>query len=291
MNHQNGRVMLLGNLNWLAGGIGAALLLLCSAGGRAQSNAAQAAGGDAKQIVSPAPKSSSSTATKSEPTQKSQNAEFNFAVAKAEALASSQKASEKTDSHTKTIRIWDACDPESFNAAVGPGTCQAGHHGQTQFQDFFGELLLDQIAGGWRFNPLLNTTAGTLKLVRLEVDPGDRLSLQNVGGEVHTFTKVEEFGGGFFAPLNGNTGNPQPAPECARILPDGSLAPQPETDTNQFVEAGTTELGPFAGTHVLPLGVTHWQCCVHPWMRMDIKVRDHEHEHDEDNSHGDQPKP
>ncbi len=185
------------------------------------------------------------------------------------AARNSDKASE-----TKTIRIWDACDPASFNAAVGPGTCIPGHHGQTNFADFFAELQLDGIAGAWRFNPMLNASDGVFKLVRLELAPGDHISLQNVGGEIHTFTKVEEFAGGFFAPLNGLTGNPEPAPECARVLPDGSLAPQPETDTNQFVEAGTTELGPIAGTPVLPIGVTHWQCCVHPWMRMNVVVRD-----------------
>jgi len=184
---------------------------------------------------------------------------------------------------TKTIRIWDACDPVTFDAKVGPGTCIAGHHGQTIFDDFFAEVQQDQVAGGWRFNPLLNTTDGIFKLVRLELAPGDRISLENVGGETHTFTKVEEFGGGFFAPLNPLTGNPEPAPECARVLADGSLAPQPESDTNQFVEAGETEFGPIAGTRALPLGVTHWQCCIHPWMRTNVAVRDrdqdHEHEH------------
>jgi hypothetical protein len=190
-----------------------------------------------------------------------------------------------TAPQTKTVRIWDACDPVTFDAAVQPGTCLPGHHGQTDFQDFFTELQLDQIAGAWRFNPLLNTTADTLKLVQLELKPGDRISLQNLGGETHTFTKVEKFGGGFFAPLNPLTGNPKPAPECAQMLADGSLVPQPETDTNQFVEAGETELGPIAGTSVLPPGVTHWQCCVHPWMRMDVAVRDHGQEHEHEHEH------
>jgi plastocyanin len=179
-----------------------------------------------------------------------------------------------------TIRIWDACDPESFNAAVGPGTCLPGHHGQTDFHDFFSELQLDQIAGAWRFNPLLNASEGVFKLARLDLEPGDHISLENVGGETHTFTRVEEFGGGFFAPLNPLTGNPEPAPECARVLADGSLAPQPETDANQFVEAGTTESGPIAGTRLLPRGTTNWQCCVHPWMRVKIVVRDQQHEQD-----------
>jgi hypothetical protein len=186
---------------------------------------------------------------------------------------------------TKTVRIWDACDPVSFDAAVQPGTCKPGHHGQTDFQDFFAELQLDQIAGGWRFNPLLNTTEDTLKLVQLELKPGDRIALQNVGGETHTFTKVEKFAGGFFAPLNPLTGNPKPAPECAQVLSDGSLVPQPETDANQFVEAGETELGPVAGTSLLPKGVTHWQCCIHPWMRLDVAVREHDHEHKDEREH------
>jgi hypothetical protein len=56
--------------------------------------------------------------------------------------------------------------------------------------------------------------------------------------------------------------NPEPAPECLK----------PENATNLFVEAGTTEAGPTAGTDQLPMGRTHWQCCIHPWMRMDIVV-------------------
>ena len=203
-------------------------------------------------------------------------------VAQSNTVQSSDKG---TAPQTKTVRMWDACDPVSFDAAVKPGTCLAGHHGQTNFLDFFNELQLDGIAGGWRFNPLLNTSADTLKLAQLEHKPGDRISLQNIGGETHTFTKVEKFGGGFVAPLNPITGNPKPAPECAQVLPDGSLAPQPETDTNQFVEAGVTELGPIAGTSVLPAGVTHWQCCLHPWMRMNVAVRDHEHELDQEHEH------
>jgi len=183
---------------------------------------------------------------------------------------------------TKVVRIWDACDPQTFDAVVKPGTCIAGHHGQTLFTDFFAELQLDKTAGGWRFNPLVDTTEGTLKIVELELKPGDQISLQNMGGETHTFTKVEKFAGGFFAPLNPLTGNPDPAPECAKVLADGSLAPQPETAANQFLEAGTTEVGPIAGTPTLPLGVTHWECCIHPWMRINVVVRDRDHDHQQE---------
>ena len=92
-----------------------------------------------------------------------------------------------------------------------------------------------------------------------------------------TFTRVESFAGGYIAFLNGLSGNPDPAPECAQVQSDGTLAPQLESETNQVVEAGTTEAGPTAGTSALPLGVSHWECCIHPWMRINIVVHEHEH--------------
>ena len=174
------------------------------------------------------------------------------------------------------ITMRDACDPVSFNTAVGAGTCTPGQHGTTLFSDFIGELQTDQIAGAWRFNPLLNATEGNFKLVRLDLKQGDQTTIENKGGETHTFTRVQKFGGGFIAPLNGLSGNPDPAPECAQVLPDGSLARQPESATNQFVEAGKTESGPTAGSSALPKGMSRWECCVHPWMRMVVVVHGHD---------------
>ena len=175
---------------------------------------------------------------------------------------------------TKTIIMRDACDPDSFNAALGPGHCVAGHHGNTLFSDFLGELQTDKNAGAWRFNPMLNATEGQFRLVRLDLNSGDQTSILNAGGETHTFTRVETFGGGFKARLNGLTDNSDLAPECAQVLSDGTLAPQPESDTNQFVEAGKTEAGPTAGGSTLPLGMSRWQCCIHPWMRMVVVVHE-----------------
>src|SRR6516164_1689081 len=83
------------------------------------------------------------------------------------------------------ITMRDACDPDGFNAAVGPGTCVAGQHGTTLFSDFIGELQTDQNAGAWRFNPMLNATAGKFKLVRLDLTSGDQTVLVNMGGETH----------------------------------------------------------------------------------------------------------
>jgi hypothetical protein len=179
-----------------------------------------------------------------------------FVVLSASALAQSEPF---------TIGIHDACDPGTFSSpinAAGPGTCKPGQHGTTKFKLFIAELQSDHIAGAWRFNPLLNTTAGTFQLATVSLSSGQTTALRNTGGETHTFTKVATFGGGFVPPLNQLSGNPAPAPECL----------QPENATNIFVEAGTTETGPTAGSDRLPVGVTNWQCCVHPWMRMTIEV-------------------
>jgi hypothetical protein len=174
------------------------------------------------------------------------------------------------------IGLRDACDPGTFSSpinAAGPGTCRPGQHGTTKFEVFIAELQSDHIAGAWRFNPLLNATQGTFQLAStVSLTSAQATALQNTGGETHTFTKVASFGGGFVAPLNFLSGNPKPAPECAQVLPDGSLVPQPETATNIFVEAGKTESGPTAGSAALPAGESHWQCCIHPWMRMTIDV-------------------
>ena len=162
-----------------------------------------------------------------------------------------------------TIGIHDACDPGTFTANVGPGTCKPGQHGTTKFDLFIAELQSDQIVGAWRFNPLLNATQGTFQLATVNLSSGQTTVLHNTGGETHTFTRVASFGGGFVPDLNLLSGNPIQAPECL----------QSPSDTFIFVEAGETEAGPTAGTAALPSGVNHFQCCIHPWMRMTINVQ------------------
>lgn len=162
-------------------------------------------------------------------------------------------SAQKTDTNVVSIRIRDACDPTTFNEAVAPGACIAGQHGTTKFQFFIDEVAADHLAGAWRFNPLFRP---------LHVPTGQLTVLENDGGEIHTFTKVAKFGGGFVPVLNLLSGNPVPAPECLQL----------PSATNIFVEAGTTETGPTAGTAELPVGTTHFQCCIHPWMRLNVVV-------------------
>ncbi len=143
---------------------------------------------------------------------------------------------------TFSFRMLDRCDPASFNATFGPGTCIGD--GKVTVAEFFAELEKKQIHHQWRNQP-----------TKVALKAGRSLSVANVGGEVHTFTPVAEFGGGFIPELNAVTGNPVPAPEC---LDFGSI---------DFVPAGgVASLGELSeGTH-------RFMCCIHPWMRTTATV-------------------
>ena len=147
----------------------------------------------------------------------------------------------------KKFRMYDDCEATSFNAVLGDGACIG--NGNTTFEAFIEELEATQDAHEWRNQPnqaLLNVGRPTI--------------IENRGGEVHTFTKVAAFGGGFVPDLNGISGNPVPAPECLNF---GSIV---------FIPAGATEDGPTAGSSDLPVGTSRFQCCIHPWMRTTIEV-------------------
>ncbi|HEV7590994.1 MAG TPA: hypothetical protein VGO40_22980, partial [Longimicrobium sp.] len=78
------------------------------------------------------------------------------------------------------------------------------------------------------------------------------------GGETHTYTEVEEFGGGVVPALNTASGNTTVAPECAD---DAEFAASTiisgQTMAHTFEETGTEK----------------YQCCIHPWMRQTVTVR------------------
>jgi hypothetical protein len=162
----------------------------------------------------------------------------------------------------RPILITDDCEPISFNLAF-PGAC-AGN-GKTTFDKFIAQITQHHNAFLWMFAPREST-----------VPVGKKLNLGNTGGETHTFTKVDEFGGGFIVPLNVLSGNPVPRPECTTgvvLIPGTMLEPQPDSPSNIFVESGEEEEGPTAGGPILPTGQTvKFQCCIHPWMRTEVRV-------------------
>jgi len=186
-----------------------------------------------------------------------------FSIAVSVVLLSVVSAFAQHDKSTElNIHIRDYCDPTSFNAAIGPGTCvRDTSDGAITFGGFVTELGADKSVGAWRFAP-----------GQIRVSEGTTLHLQNLGGETHTFTEVKRFGGGFLDFLNVASGNPVPAPECAQVV-DGNLVPQPPSDENIFIPAG--------GNATLPLEhevVARYQCCIHPWMRITITPKDQHHE-------------
>lgn len=154
-----------------------------------------------------------------------------------------------------TIRIRDDCQPATFNLpapdGAGPGTCLADFNGHVSFGKFIEQLTKHKDAPEWQFNP-----------PRTSVSPETQLRLDNYGGETHTFTRVENFGGGFVPPLNALSGNLVPAPECFAQSVGGTFVPAGAED-----QAGPTLQNTDRGKTV------KFQCCIHPWMRSELMVR------------------
>lgn len=140
----------------------------------------------------------------------------------------------------RLVIMRDACDPESFGAAGV--TCV--REGGITLDRFLELLRKHQTVEAWGFSP-----------GRLEANVGQTLLALNQGGEVHTFTEVAAFGGGVNDLLNTLSGNPTPAPECQNLLPDAFIAP----GASQKDEVGAP-------------GTKHFQCCIHPWMRLDLRA-------------------
>jgi plastocyanin len=165
---------------------------------------------------------------------------------------------------SKRVRILDDCDPATFNAVIGPGTCTGD--GETTFADFFAQLKRDGAAEDWEFKP-----------GDFHVNVGDDINAVNKGGEFHTFTRVAEFGGGCVPELNEPLGL-TPVAECNDLVDiNGQMVPK------AFVETGVG-VGGNLHVHVLDPGTHKYECLIHPWMRAVVEVRsngeDHEHHHD-----------
>jgi hypothetical protein len=156
-----------------------------------------------------------------------------------------EKADKKGEKKAE-VAIRDDCDPTDPAWAPTGGCTLPG--GVVSFAEF-NQLLFSPNSEGspvghpaWRMDPTY---------FRMESDGTVRV--RNAGGRGHTFTEVANFGGGFVPPLNGNL---LVAPECAAVSADPPLAPGARMDVT-----GLTE-----GNHL-------FQCCIHPWMRIEIASR------------------
>lgn len=171
-------------------------------------------------------------------------------AARAGAPAAALSRGDAGPEHTGAIVAHDSCEPESFNAGIGPGTCLK--QGRTTLAEFIAELQATQVARDWRFTP--DQIPG-----RFGID----VLGNNVGGEEHTFTPVKTYGGGVVPLLNTLSGNPVEAMECL-TLDEDDLVP---SGGRYLIEA--EELAEVADAS----GIARVQCCIHPWMRAEVRLR------------------
>jgi plastocyanin len=144
----------------------------------------------------------------------------------------------------------DECDPATFNdpAAAGPDFCKNIALGaSTTFSQLFALAAAGTPDPGWDFEP-----------DTLAIKKGTIVSVADQGGEPHTFTEVKQFGGGFIAGLNDGEAT---VPEC----------------TGGFSNIAVARTRILQGSHLditgLSKGKHLFQCCIHPWMRMEVDVK------------------
>jgi hypothetical protein len=142
----------------------------------------------------------------------------------------------------RQVLMLDACAPDTGFPACDPGRGQGG----ISADKFFELLEKHQRVEAWRFSP------GVIRVTRPLT-----LQVQNRGGITHSFTEVEEFGGGFVSLFNDLTGNPVPAPECVHPTIPG--APNPDLILVAPGDAQVITLDPGEEKNFM--------CCIHPWMR------------------------
>ena len=155
---------------------------------------------------------------------------------------------------TLLVVMNDECDAATFNAAFGPGTCVGP--GTTTVPQFLNQLQNNGRVRGWSFRP----RAG-------RVDAHGQVPAVNTGGEPHTFTRVQHFGGGCIDQLNAILGL-TPVPECSQTVVRGGKR------VAKF-EATLVPAGSFRIAHVGAAGVYRYECLIHPWMRTTVHVTGH----------------
>jgi plastocyanin len=142
----------------------------------------------------------------------------------------------------------DECDPGTFNAALGPDFCKNVALGAaTKFSDLFKKAAAGKPDPGWDFEP-----------DSVHMKKGTILDVVDQGGEPHTFTEVEHFGGGFIGDLNSGEAT---VPECAGGFSNLAVA------RTRILQGSHTQItGLSKGEHL-------FECCIHPWMRVKVVVK------------------
>jgi plastocyanin len=164
------------------------------------------------------------------------------------ACATLTLAQENSPSVAQVVAL-DECDPVTFNQALGPDFCKNIALGYiTTLADLFSEAESGHPDKKWDFEP-----------DTLQIKQGTTVSVVDQGGEPHTFTEVAHFGGGFIAGLNGP--GQKMVPECSGGFGKVKVA------RTRILQGSTVQL-----TDLSP-GEHHFQCCIHPWMHVNVEVK------------------
>jgi len=169
-------------------------------------------------------------------------------------LAGATRGNAQAPPSVAQVVALDECDPKTFNEALGEGGTGFCHNVALSafgFATTLDELLNGAKSGtpdpGWDFEP-----------DELTIHRNTILSVVNQGGEPHTFTEVAQFGGGFLGDLNHGEAT---VPECDGGFKNVAVA---RTRIVQGSQLQITSLS--KGRHL-------FQCCIHPWMRMEVDVK------------------
>ena len=165
-------------------------------------------------------------------------------------MATMVSAQEKAAPSAQIVAL-DECDPITFNAALGPDFCHNVALGAlgfaTTLQDLFAKAASGHPDPGWDFEPDV-----------LKIKEGALLSVVDQGGEPHTFTEVRRFGGGFVEGLNNGQ---ETVPEFSGGFSNVTVA------KTRIIQGSHMDMSN------LPKGEHHFQCCIHPWMRVTVQVK------------------
>ena len=174
-------------------------------------------------------------------------------------LAGATRAIAHSGPNFAQVVALDECDPDSFNKKVelgglgegGTGFCHNVALAAFGYATTLPDLVMKAQSGtpdpGWDFEP---------DQVTIRTDT--LLSVVDQGGEPHTFTEVAQYGGGFIDLLNHGEAT---VPECAGGFSNVAVA------KTRIVQGSHLDItGLSKGKHL-------FQCCIHPWMRMEVDVK------------------
>ena len=181
------------------------------------------------------------------------------------ALTAPVAAAAPSPPQQKVMKLSDNCDKPSWDAIVGfQGACNVDAGGTTP--DQFNAALLKGGDNNWWINNRQET-----------IKQGDSLFVDNVGDEVHTFSRVIQFGKGAIPGFNVAVPNDPPAT-------GGDVTIDPTTGLPSFGSLIATAVGPdadhpgFFGSPPsrtvsgLTPGTDKFRCLFHPWMRTTVTV-------------------